>query len=533
MSQKTKSFIKGTIILTAAGMVAKFLSMFFRIPITHLIGDEGIGYYQMTYPIYTLMLAVSYVGLPSAISKIVSEKLVHKKYYEAHKVFQYTFFILLVTGGATSLFLFLGADWLIKVQGWVPAAKYPLWGLAFSPLFVAVMGAYRGYFQGMQDMYPTAISQIAESFGRVFLGVGATYVLLGSGIAVAAGGAAFGATAGGILGTLTLILMYLSRRKEIMKKVQSSRHYCKQESFLRVIKSVLYIAVPISMGAAVNSLMAWIDSTLVVRRLLAVGFTEEVASALFGQLGKVMTLTNVPLTFSMAMVVSLVPTIAEAVERKDKKELHDKIQMGTRLGMLLGLPSAVGLCLLAQPILTLIYRQNDAGGDILALLSISLIFVVLAQGFTGMLQGMGRFFLPIRNLLIAAVIKIVITYVMVAGPLQVRGAALASIAAYGVFAALNFYEVKKLSGYKIEFIHVVLKPLLAVVAMGGMTLFTYYQLAYRVGNSLATLGAIGAAGVIYIVMLLLTGALQEEDFALMPKGEKIAQLLKKFRLLRY
>ena len=221
MSSNTKKFVTGATILAIAGILAKVLSVFFRIPLASdmMLGDEGIGYYQFPYPIYTLLIAVSYLGLPSAISKLVSERIAKNKYKEAHEIFKHTFWLLVIFGAISSAFMIIGCDWLIEVQNWPQEAKWSLLGLSLAPFFVAFMGAFRGYFQGMQNMTPTAVSQLIESFARVIVGVGlAAYVLFAvdkSNLGLAAGGASFGATAGALFGAIFLAIIYFTQRKKI------------------------------------------------------------------------------------------------------------------------------------------------------------------------------------------------------------------------------------------------------------------------------------------------------------------------------
>ncbi|NLK21206.1 MAG: polysaccharide biosynthesis protein [Epulopiscium sp.] len=534
MSEHGKKFLRGALILSIGGIIAKILSAFFRIPLTHLIGDVGLGYYQLPYPIYTLMVAISYVGIPSTVSKIISGKIVHKKYYEAHKVFQYTLLLLLIISGVVSIFMFFGADLLIKSQGWVQDAKYSLWGLALSPIFIGIMGVFRGYFQGMQDMFPTAASQIAESSARTIIGLGAAYLFMkfGYGVAVAAGGAAFGGVAGGLAGTIILIMLYSKKRKEILQNVEKTRDKNVELSFFEVSKSVILITFPISIGASILSVMNWVDSALVVRRLIDAGKTSLEAVDLFGQMGKASTFISIPLALAMALVVGLVPATAEAVEKNNKKELQDKIELGTRFALLLGLPSAAGLYVLAQPVMSLIYGKNNAGAGVLAVMSISLVFVMLGQTLTGILQGMGHFYLPVINLVIAAIGKGIVNYILVPGPLGINGAAIGTIIGYAIFALLNYLAVRKYGDFKLNIVHVILKPTVASIVMTGITFVFYKLLSSFVGNSISTLGAVLVGIVVYGGVLIAIGAIGEEDFNIMPKGMKIAAILKKLKLLR-
>ncbi|WP_058486084.1 putative polysaccharide biosynthesis protein [Defluviitalea phaphyphila] len=530
MSEHGKKFVKGAIILSIGGIIAKILSAFFRIPLTHLIGDTGLGYYQIPYPIYTMMTSISYVGIPSTISKIISGKLVHKKYYEAHKVFQYTLLLLFMVSGIVTLFMFFGADWLIESQNWFPEVKYSIWGLALSPIFIGIMGVFRGYFQGMQEMFPTATSQIAESFSRTIIGLGAAYIImkLGYGVAIAAGGAAFGGVAGGVAGTIVLVWTYLKKRKDILKKVKESKNTNTNITFFNVSKNIIKITFPISIGASVLSVMNGVDSALVVKRLIYGGRSN--AADLVGQMGKASTFISIPLALAMALVVGLVPATAEAVEKKDKQELKDKIELGTRFALLLGLPSAAGLCVLAQPAMSLIYGKYDAGAEVLSIMSISLVFIILGQTLTGILQGMGHLYIPVVNLVIAAIGKGIINYMLVPGPLGINGAAIGTIVGYGIFAVLNYLAVRKYGEFKLNFTHVILKPTISALIMTGVTFGFYRLLSSFTGNSISTLASILVGVIVYVSMLIMTGAISEEDFSMLPQGNKILSILKKFNI---
>ncbi len=221
MSSTTKKFATGATILAVAGILAKCLSLFFRIPLASdvMLGDEGMGYYQLPYPYYSLLIAVSYLGIPSAMSKMVSEKVSIGKYKEAHQIFKHSLVILSALGVVASFILFM----VSTGSKWPKESVYAFYGLALAPFFVSIMGAFRGYFQGMQNMAPTAISQLLESFTRVIVGVGLAAVLLKHGLGYAAGGASFGATAGAIIGMIYLILTYFKNRSEILENVNKDK----------------------------------------------------------------------------------------------------------------------------------------------------------------------------------------------------------------------------------------------------------------------------------------------------------------------
>ncbi|HHX60933.1 MAG TPA: polysaccharide biosynthesis protein [Epulopiscium sp.] len=522
MSNQTQKFVKGALILSLAGFLAKILSAFFRVPLTALIGDEGIGYYGLAYPIYTLFSAVAIVGIPSTIAKLVAEKRVHGKDAEAHQIFTHAFKLMLIVGTVMSAIVMLGAPWLVKVLNWEEQAIYSLWGLGLSPVFVCIMGVYRGYFQGMQDMLPTAISQVLENAGRVFIGL-ALAVFFMPDVAKAAGGASFGAVAGGILGSLVLTGMYVRRRKGIMIEVNKSKKISAILPFKETAKTVLWIAIPISIGTAINSIIALIDSGLVVMRLRDYGISASVATGLYGQLAKGATFINFPFAFGLALIIGLVPSISEAMARNDQKELHDKIELGTRIALLISFPASIGLAVLANPIMALIYPTYPEGGTVLAVAAFSIAFAMLGQALTGILQGMGNVWAPIYAIIGATMVKAIGNYILVATSLGVIGAAIASIAGYGTYTLINYWFVRRDTGFKLNVMFVVIKPLIASLVMGGAAygvskiLSGVLDMTSNRNNAIMTLGSVLVGVVVYAIVLVMSGGISKEDITHMRK----------------
>ena len=517
MSKSTEKFMKGTLILSVAALFAKVLSAFFRLPLAALIGDIGMGYYGYGYPIYTLCTAIAIVGIPSTIAKLVAEKRVIGQYKEAHLIFKHTLKFMIGLGAALSVLLAVGAPFLIRAFKWEAQTIYSLWGLALSPLFVCIMGVYRGYFQGMQNMMPTAISQVIENLGRVVVGLLLAYTFLPD-VAKAAGGASFGAVAGGVCGAAVLALIYIKKRPEITQEMkQQTTTVSSDVTFKTIVKTVLWIAIPISIGAAVNSVMNFMDSALVSSRLISIGVSELDATAYFGQITKVASLINFPLTFGMALVVGVVPAIAEAMAKKDTKEVQDKIELGTRFALLISLPAAVGLAVLATPIMKLLYPTAPEGGTVLAVSALSIAFVMLGQAFTGIQQGMGRVWVPVKALLYAAIVKGIFNYILVASPLKVTGAAVASIIGYAVFAGYNYLAMRKTTGYKLDVSLVLVKPIIASLVMGACAWGTYSGLGLVLdntsskSNALMTLLGVGVGAVVYAVVLYYIGGISKQD----------------------
>ena len=354
---KKQSLVKATFVLGLAGIFAKFLGIFFRWPLIMLIGDEGIGYYQMSYPLYMFFIAVS-SGIPIAISKMVSERNAVGDKEGVVIVIRKALLLMMVIGGSFTFFICFFSKGIVGVLKWDDKSYYSLIGIAFAPLFISVVSAFRGFFQGLQNMNPTAISQIIEQFGRVMVGVGLAYIYLPKGIEYSAGGAAFGAVAGAILAGVYLLAKYLYIKKDFKIKVKNKDS--------GVILRLLYIAIPISIGAAVSSIMSLIDSIIVPQKLLLAGFSHREATTLYGQLtGKAFVLINVPLTLSIALCASLVPIISEAYILKKESEITSKLQMAYTVSMVIAIPSFFGLFFMSNPILSLIFPGHSDGYIIL------------------------------------------------------------------------------------------------------------------------------------------------------------------------
>lgn len=500
-----KKFVKGTMVLAVAGLVAKFLGIFFKIPLQRLIHDEGMGLFGLPYPIYNLMLSISIIGLPTAISKLIAEKIAIGDYRGVKKVFRVSFVMMICIGIFSSCFLYFGTPYFIRLLDWPQESYYSIIGLSFAPFFVSIMSSFRGYFQGMQIMTPTAVSQMVEQLGRVFIGVGLAYIYIDRGIGYAAGVASFGATAGAALGALLLILYYLKAGKYLIPsssyKIQKS-----QEKIVDIIKSLTWVAIPVTLGAALSSVMGLIDAIIVPSRLLEGGYTIGGATVLYGRLtGKAVTLMNVPLTFSMALATSLVPAISEANRKSNKVELEEKIKTSIKITIIIALPATIGLSLLASPIIGLLWGKGEAGGDILRVLAFNVLFISLAQTFTSILQGIDKIFIPVRNLLVGIIIKVIISHFLLVTVLNILGAVAGSICGYGTVMILNYRAIKKAVPLEMSIKKIVFKPLFSSIFMAIVVMLTFhYSFNYFVREEIATVMAVFWGMIFYAMMIFLT-----------------------------
>ena len=496
---KKQSLVKGSIILGVAGIFARFLGIFFRWPLIMLIGDEGVGYYQMSYPLYMFFVAIA-SGIPIAVSKIVSEKNAMGNIEESFKVMKASLIVMLILGTGMSLLLGGFAKPLIKILKWDDKAYYSLIGICLAPILISIMTAFRGFFQGLQNMSPSAVSQIIEQIGRVVCGVGLAVLLLPYGIEYSAGGAAFGAAAGGLFGGMYLLFKYI--------KVKRQYGIGKVKSTSKIMEEVLRVAIPISFGAAVGTIMSLIDSILVPQKLLEAGFDTKEATILYAQLtGKASVLINIPLTLSIALGVSLIPIIAEKYVLKDMMEVERKIDTAIKMSLVIALPSFLGLFFMAEPVMSLIFPGRYDGFEILKYLSISIPFIILAQTTTSILQGTGSYFLPVINLLIGCVVKVVLTLTFVPIHfLNVYGAVIATIGAYVISSVLNVASMHVRLRVSVNYKDALIKPAIAALVMINIVIIAYLKIFQLLeSNGIACLISIFMGIIIYVLLIVIFG----------------------------
>lgn len=530
---RQNSFLLGAMILTAAGLISRLLGVLYRIPFARLVGAEGIGLYQMAYPIYTTVLALSTAGLPIAISILVAEKRARGDVRGERRVFYLALSTLAILGGLMSYGLFNWAGWLaVRVLNDSRAA-YSILAVAPAVFFGAVMSAFRGYFQGLQWMSPTGVSQVIEQLVRVVTVLAAAMLLMAYGPEFAAAGATFGAVAGGAAGLITLLVFYtwycLGNRQPFRTRLPAS------EGTFSLAYRLLALALPASLGALVMPVVQALDAMIVPLRLQAAGYSVEQATSLFGQLsGMAGTLVNLPAIITIAITTSLVPAISEAAARGGRQWVGERFSLALRASLLLCLPAAVGMWLLAEPIMELLYNDPGAGVP-LRVLAPSIIFLGLYQVSTGALQGLGRTMLPVRNLLAGAGCKVLLNYYLTALPgVGIKGAAIGTIAAFMVAAVLNLISLRRVIGQMPNWLGLLLKPGLAVTIMGACVIWVFDTLTAAWGQpELPCLLAIISGMFTYGVSLLLVGGISARELGLIPGiGPRLAVVFRDMKWIR-
>lgn len=529
------SFLKGALILAAAGVIVKLMGGFFRIPLGNLIGAEGMGYYQAVYPVYTLFLTLATAGFPTALAKLVSEKIALGDDRGAYKIFKVSFTVLSITGFLAFLVFFFGAKFIVTDILNNPNAYYAMLAIAPALLFVPVMSSYRGYFQGRQEMSYIATSQIAEQFFRVVLGIALAYLFMKiQGPAMGAAGAITGATIGSVAAITYLVWVYIKKNKEFKSSIDSSSKV-PQDSTRKILKSLLFVAVPITIGACVGPLVNMIDSVIVIRRLEVAGFPYLEANTLFGQLtGMALSIVNLPSIITLSLGMSLVPAISQLYAVKDTEGVKLEIKSALKIAIYIVLPAAFGLASLSTPIMQLLYPGEPASiGHLLLVLSPAVIFLGLIQTMNGILQGMGKPIIPVICLLVGVVFKVAISYTLTAVPsVNIFGSALGTVSAYVITGILELIFIKKISKVELSVSEYLFKPLLMVVIMSITVIIGFNLTSAVLGSKLATLVSIGIGGLVYAILIFRLGAITKDEILKMPKGQKICSLLAKMKLVK-
>lgn len=525
MTHRRQNFMGGAAILAGAVAVTKLLGALYKIPLGNLLDSAGMAHFYAAYNIYSLLLVLSTAGLPVALSRMVSRAAAQRRYGAARRSLHVALALLCAIGAVCSGVMCLLPDVLAAALHDAEAAP-ALRALGPAVLLVCLSAALRGYTQGLGDMVPTAAGQIAESTGKLAAGLALCLVLLrrGADPSLCAAGAIGGVTVGAALGLLTSLLL-LPRRSALpeVRDVPPARG--------RILRELLRTGVPITVGAAGMSLITLLDQTLVTSTLQnTLGYSAAETAALYGEYTFGMTLFALPPSFIYPLSVSLMPAVSAALTRRDRAAAGKAAGAALKLTTLLALPAGVGLSVLAEPILLLLYPAVPATAAAaayhLTFLGLACVFVCLMVVTGGILQAYGHPLLPVLSLLCGGVLKIVTNYLMVGDPaIGIRGAAVSTLYCYALIALLNLIAIARLVPERPGYIRLFALPLLLTVVMALAARSGYGLLCRLLSQRWAVLPAVAIAAAVYVLLALATGAVTRSDVLALPKGEKIAEFL--------
>lgn len=515
-------------------MVTKLLGSVYTVILQNIIGDHGMGLFQMAYPIYATLLAIATAGFPVAISKLVSERLAFQDIAGARQVLKISLYTLMMLGVFSFCILFFGAGFWARLAG-DSSAQLAIRAISPALLIVPVLSALRGYFQGYQWMTPTAYSQVIEQLIRVATILGLSIWLTRAGFheSVTVAGAAFGAVTGALFGLLTVLIYGYRNLGKFVTNPEV------RASLVFLTKKLLNYALPISIGALVVPLMNNVDVMTVVNLLKESGASQALATTQFGLLsGRAFKLMMLPTTLAAGIGIAVMPAISEAFTLGYRRQVSSRVSLALRMTILLALPSAIGLMVIARPIDFALFRDG-AGALTIQILSLAILFASLQTTVAAVLQGAGWIYLPVVHLFLACCIKLVANWWLV--PLfGISGAAYATVISYAVAAVLNMAAMVLLMHEKIQWINWFLKPIIATIVMFGIIFalnneWSKYSggMPGRIPSAVFAVVAMLIGMLVYGISVLTSGSLSKDELASLPKvGPKLVFWCLRLGLLR-
>ena len=541
VKQKGASFMKNVLILMFAQISVKLLGLIYRLVITNAegFGNTGLGYYSTGYQIYSLLLALSSIGIPSVVSKMVSERIAIGDNKGAQRIFKISMTFFVSLGLAFSLLLFFAAEPIATLVFNVPDVKYVMQVLAPAIVFVAASAVFRGYFAGQNDMKPTSASQILEQFFNCVLSITFVYALIGKEPYIMAAGGNLSSTLAIII-TFMYLILYYKRRKIRVSKKQISPERNKTNG--QLLKAILAMSIPITISSVISVVNPIIDSST-VSRCIQTAFAsiitggkealEAYAMNMTGILAKMDTLVGLPVAINVAFSTALTPAIAAAIAKKDYKTASKRLSFSLFSSLIIVLPCAAGFIALAQPILNLIYPTASDGANILMLYSISMIFIALSQTINGGLYGLNKTKTPAIALAVGALIKFILNIVLISNPnMGIIGAGISSIVCQVVAFTICFTSLRKSIRLNLKLKNNIVKPIIAAVTMGVFVYFINAGLSKVINGNIATIISILCGALIYVAMILLTKSLKKEDILMIPFGSKVYPILVKIGIYK-
>ena len=524
--EEATSFGKNVMMLAIAQIVVKVLGLIYKIVIVNVpgFGNVGSGYYSTGYQLYMVLLAVSSIGIPNVVSKLVSERVAIGDYKGAHKIFRVSFSMFTIIGFVLALFMFVFAKPLSVLLFGAEGVAYTLMALSPAVMFVSSNSILRGYFTGLGSLKSTSISEIVEQIFNCLLSIGFVYMAIGSDTAIMAAAGNLSTTVAALISLGYMCSHYLLRKKYLKIKCDSQETDSQNIGTGKLIKTIAALAIPASFASLVSSLSGNIDSITVN---LYTGNVEA-----YGIMSKTETITHMPLALGATLFIAMVPVVSALMQKEDHNGAQKNLTDTMFLSLVLMLPCAMGLSVLAQPILTLLYPTVSDGAILLQLQTIAMIFAAITFVLNGVFYGIGKQKYPAIILLIGALLKLVLNIVFL--KLLNYGAVSAVVATIiyqFIVMAIEMYCLNKFVPVRLNLINHIVKPIVSTFIMGGVVYASYMITFESIGNTLSTLLSILIGIVIYFAMLIILRTLNKEDYDKLPLGNKFYNILKKFKLI--
>ncbi len=541
-ASKNQNYLHGAALLAVSVIIIKILGAIYKIPLANILGSEGYGHFTVAYNIYNVLLALSTAGLPIAVARMISEANNLNKPEQIKKIFKVALYSFIVLGAVGSLVLIKFPVDLAVALGDAQASQ-SIAALAPAVILVCVLSAFRGYTEGLQDMRPTAVSQVIEVAGKIAVGLTIVVILQrqGGSVPIMSAGAVTGTAAGSVLACFYMCYVVVKRRKyesDMLKLRPREEIDMSSDGSKHILKTFVKIGVPIALGSCVTSIISLVNTGLILNRLQdAVGFSPSKASSLFGVYSMAQTLFNLPYALLTPLTISVIPAIAGFRARTKYDQSKNVIESSLRIATILALPMAIGMSVLAKPIMSGAYYGSPAeGGSLLVIMGISSFFVCVVAMTTAILQAGGLERIPMFTMILGGGLNVAISWALLGNKeLNIFGSAIGTLISYIVMCLINFWFVVKKMPERPTLGKIFLKPLLNCAVMGVAAWLIYPAVLELLGAGpepgrmtilIALFAAVVAAVLVYGVMTVVTKAITIDDMKLIPKGEKIAKLFR-------
>lgn len=555
-SRKSESnFLVQGSILAIASIISRMIGLIYRIPLTAIISDVGNDYYGAAMEVYSILLLISSNSLPMAVSKLVSTRVAKGQRKNAYRIFKGALLFALISGTAAGLVVYFGAGAITRLLK-TPLSLFALQVLAPTLLVVAVLGVFRGFFQGMGTMMPSAVSQLIEQVVNAIVSIWVAYMLYGYGARIAAVlgnsdhyGEAFGA-AGGTVGTgagavfaLGFVLFVFLIYKPVYRKQMRKDISRKKEGYGEIFRILILTIIPVLLSTTIYNISSILDQGIFKNIAAMQDYKEVTYSTMWGVFtGKYKTLVNVPIALASALAASSVPSIATAYASRDGRQVKHKVHMAIRFSMVVAIPCAVGMGVLSGPIIDLLYPAKGAAGKeanelaarLLLTGSVSIVFYSLSTLTNAILQGVNRMKTPVYNAILALIAHFAVLFGLMLGlDWNIYAVVFANVFFSLFMCILNGMAIRKYIRYRQEIVKTFLIPCVSAAFMGGAVYGVYLgMMKLFARNSVATISSIVVGILVYGIFMLLLKGLTETDLQTMPGGRILAKITKKLHLLR-
>ena len=527
-AQKKQNFLQGTALLAMATAIVKIIGALYKIPLNAIIGEQGFGYFNTAYEIYNVLLMISTAGLPVAMSRMISQASSLKHYNQVRRIYNTARGIFLGLGITGTLLMTLFCRQLAEFQN-QPDAWAAIGCLGPCVLLICIMSTYRGFFQGQSNMLPTSISQVLEAVVKLIVGMVAALVLLkatGS-VALAAGGAILGVTASCLVSSVYLFGCFRKSYGLLPETVEAPR------SFSDTAKGLLIIAIPITLGSAGLQLLTMLETKIYMGRLLALGYSQAAADTMRGIYGMTQTIFNMPCSFITPITISIIPAITAQLTLCKDAEAREIEESAIRITGLISMPCAFGLGLLAEPVTALLggYTGDNLilATRLMMVLGFSIMFNAVVLVTTALMQAHGHAGRPVVNMLIGGLLKLAAVFILTGNPnIGILGTPIGTLLCYLAICVLNIFSIHSLLKNPPAIAKNLIRPFLAACVMGIFVMGAFLGLkTLGISSRLILCGAPIAVGVVaYVLAAVKIKVVTHADCLLLPKGEKIAKLLK-------